>query len=374
MPNLDNDEKFLRRALELARRGIALASPNPHVGCIVAAPDGTVLGEGFHTYEGKKHAEVLALEHAGERVRGGHLFVNLEPCSHQGRTGPCTDAVIAAGIRRVVCCMEDPNPLVAGQGLARLRAAGIQVEIGHLQGEARQLNDAFAKYIRQKTPFVTLKCAMTLDGKIAPRPDSGGLDKGENRTEWISGETARAHVQHLRHQSDAILTGIGTVLADDPLLTDRSGLPRRRPLLRVILDSRLRIPLDSRIAQNPRDDVLVFTEAAESVRSKELEKRGVRVEQAPQTGEKGLDLTQLLRRLGELEITSVLLEGGSHLNTSALDSQVVDKTFLYMAPKVFGNEAVPFASALENPVELRDVRLHRFGNDFAVEALLKDPY
>src|SRR5258708_28442124 len=237
----DNDDLFLGRALELARAGIALTSPNPCVGAVVVTSDGTLVGEAFHTYQGKKHAEILAIERAGERARGGTLYLNLEPCSHQGRTGPCADAVIAAGIRRVVCSMGDPNPMVAGRGFAKLRAAGIQVEVGGFEAEARQLNEAFAKYIRHKTPFVTLKCAMTLDGKIAPKSAPGDSSKGEARTAWITGGAARAHVHQLRHQSDAILTGIGTVLADDPLLTDRTGLPRRRPLLLVVLDSRLRL-------------------------------------------------------------------------------------------------------------------------------------
>lgn len=372
--SISNDEQFTRRALELASKGIGLTSPNPHVGCVITTEDGTVVGEGFHTYEDKKHAEVLALEHAGARSRGATLYVNLEPCSHQGRTGPCADAVIAAGIRRVVCCMQDPNPVVAGQGFAKLRDAGIQVEIGQFEAEARQINQAFAKYIRHKIPLVTLKCAMTLDGKIAPRSEIGDSGKGEARTDWITGEAARAHVQQLRHQSDAILTGIGTVLADDPSLTDRSNLPRRRPLLRVILDSRLRLPLESRIVQSAREDVLVFAETAGSVRMDELEKRGVRIEQAPHSSERGFDLPLLLKRLGELEVTSVLLEGGSHLNTSALDNQIVDKVLLYIAPKIFGDGAVPFSSRLQKEVDLRDVQIHRFGNDFAVEALLKDPY
>jgi diaminohydroxyphosphoribosylaminopyrimidine deaminase/5-amino-6-(5-phosphoribosylamino)uracil reductase len=370
----DRDEKFLGRALELARSGIGLASPNPCVGCVITAQDGTVVGEGFHTYEGKKHAEILALERAGNASRGATLYVNLEPCSHQGRTGPCADSVIAAGIRRVVCCMQDPNPAVAGQGFAKLRAARIEVDAGGFEAEARQLNEAFAKYIRHKTPLVTLKSAMTLDGKIAPRSQIGESGTGMARTDWITGEAARAHVQQLRHQSDAILTGIGTVLADDPLLTDRSSLPRRRPLLRVILDSRLRLPLDSHIVQSAGEDVLIFAETSGSVRRDELEKRGVRIEQAPHSSERGFDLPLLLKRLGELEITSVLLEGGSHLNTSALDNQIVDKVFLYIAPKIFGDGAVPFSSRLQKEVDLRDVQIHRFGNDFAVEALLKDPY
>ncbi len=368
-----NDEISLRHALDLAGSGIALSSPNPHVGAVIVTENGTVAGKGTHTFEGKKHAEILAIEQAGEESSGATLYVNLEPCSHQGRTGPCADAVIAAGIRRVVCCMQDPNPLVAGQGFAKLRAAGIAVEVGGFEQEARKLNEAFAKYIRHKIPFVTLKSAMTLDGKIALRSDLGASSRGSTRTDWITGDAARAHVQQLRHQSDAILTGIGTVLADDPLLTDRTGLARRRPLLRVVLDSHLRLPLNSRLAQSVREDVLIFTEITDALRKKELQALGVRVEHVPRSGA-GLDLSAILKRLGELEITSLLVEGGSLMNTSALDSGLVDKIFFYLAPKIFGDGAVAFAAGLENAVELRDVQLHRLGKDFAVEGLLRDPY
>ncbi len=375
MHNLtDNDKKHIRHALDLARAGIALSSPNPCVGAVIVAKDETIAGEGTHTFEGKKHAETLAIEQAGEKATDATLYVNLEPCSHQGRTGPCADAVIAAGIRRVVGCMQDPNPLVAGQGFAKLRAAGIEVEVGCFEPEARKLNEAFAKYIRHKTPFVTLKCAMTLDGKIAQHPDTSASTQGSTRTDWITGEAARAHVQQLRHQSDAILTGIGTILADDPLLTDRTALPRRRLLLRVVLDSRLRLPTVSRLAQSAHEDVLLFAESANLSRKSELEKLGIQVEQVPRSDEHSLDLSFILKRLGELEITSVLLEGGSHLNASALDSGLVDKVFLYLAPKIFGDSAVTFAAGLQNAIKLRDTQLHSFENDFAVEGYLKDPY
>jgi diaminohydroxyphosphoribosylaminopyrimidine deaminase/5-amino-6-(5-phosphoribosylamino)uracil reductase len=374
MPAHSNDELFLRRALDLARSGVALASPNPCVGAVIVAKDGTVAGKGFHTYEDKKHAEILALEQARERARGATLYLNLEPCSHRGRTGPCADAVIAAGISRVVCCMEDPNPLVAGKGFAKLRAAEIEVEVGAFEAEARKLNEAFAKYIRHKTPLVTLKCAMTLDGRIALPSKPAASRKGAARSDWITGETARAHVQQLRHQSDVILSGIGTVLADDPLLTDRTGLPRRRPLLRVLLDSHLRLPFDSRVAQSAREDVLVFCSSAEASKKKALEKLGVRVEQVSSSAENALDLSLTLKRLGELEITSLLLEGGSQVNASALSRGIVDKVFLYVAPKLFGGDAVPFASGMEGLVELQSMQVHHFGKDFAVEGYLRDPY
>ena len=230
------DEQFIRRALDLARAGVGLVSPNPAVGAVVVEPGGKEAGAGTHTYDGLKHAEVLAIEQAGTRARGGTLYLNLEPCSHHGRTGPCADAVIGAGITRVVCSMQDPNPRVSGQGFARLRSRGIHVDVGLLEAEAKRLNESFAKFIRHRIPLVTLKAAMTLDGKIAPPPPgsakagahvSAEVAAGGSTGGWITGEIARQHVQVLRHEHDAIMAGVGTVIADDPLLTDRSG--RARP-------------------------------------------------------------------------------------------------------------------------------------------------
>src|SRR6202522_3249725 len=213
MPDRKTDERFLSRALDLARQGIGFTSPNPCVGAVIVDSNGTVVGTGSHTYDGVKHAEILALEQAGEKARGATLYINLEPCSHQGRTGPCADALIAAGISRVIASQQDPNPLVSGQGFDKLRAAGIEVSVGVLEEEAKTLNESFAKYIRHHVPLVTLKAAMTLDGKIAPPPNQsanhsapGALDS--TRTDWITGESARAHVQELRHQHDAILVGV----------------------------------------------------------------------------------------------------------------------------------------------------------------------
>src|SRR5271157_4887318 len=276
------DEQHMRRAVELARTGVGLVSPNPAVGAVVVDASGREVGAGTHTYDGVKHAEVLALEQAGDRARGGTLYLNLEPCSHQGRTGPCADAVIAAGISRVICSMEDPNPRVAGQGFAKLRAAGITVQVGLFETEAKKLNESFAKYIRRGKPLVTLKSAMTLDGKIAdatkpgtePGSATSATEGARSGYHWITGEVARAHVQQLRHQSDAILAGVGTVMADDPLLTDRSGLPRRRKLLRVIVDSYLRIPPASRVIQTADHDVLVLCSAGEEEPRRSLEAQG----------------------------------------------------------------------------------------------------
>ena len=379
------DEHFMRRALELARQGTALASPNPRVGAVVVSAGGELVGEGFHTYEGMKHGEALALERAGERARGATLYLNLEPCSHQGRTGPCADLVVATGISRVVAAMTDPNPLVAGRGFERMHAAGITVESGLLEAEGRKLNEAFARYIVSKRPLVTLKSGMTLDGKIAPPPgessNPSAFGAGGATGGWITSVEARAHVQELRHESDAIMVGVGTVVADDPLLTDRTGLSRRRPLLRVILDSRLRLPLESRLVKTARNDVLVLCSFAEEKKRRQLEFRGVRVEQVPLGPADGRpDLVKIAARLGELEITSLLIEGGALVNWAALASGIVDKVFFYYAPKILaGTGSVPFATGagyrrMSEAAVVKNITLHRFGEDFAVEGYVHDPY
>jgi diaminohydroxyphosphoribosylaminopyrimidine deaminase/5-amino-6-(5-phosphoribosylamino)uracil reductase len=374
----DTDERLLHQALALARQGIGLTSPNPCVGAIVVDAKGTIVGTGSHTYDGVKHAEILALEQAAEKARSGTLYINLEPCSHQGRTAPCADALITAEISRVVACMEDPNPLVSGQGFAKLRSAGISVSSGILEEQAKTLNESFARYIRYRMPLVTLKTAMTLDGKIAPPPSQSPRPANAN---WITGESARAHVQELRHQNDAILVGVGTVIADDPLLTDRSGRPRRRPLLRVILDSRLRLPIESQVVKTAQDDVLVLCFSPEETKKKQLLESGIRVQQLPKTAADGRpDIAAVVRFLGETEITSLMIEGGATVNAAALSAGIVDKVFLYYASRILaGTASVPFAAgagfkSIAEAAHVKSIRLHRFGEDFAVEGYLKDPY
>jgi diaminohydroxyphosphoribosylaminopyrimidine deaminase / 5-amino-6-(5-phosphoribosylamino)uracil reductase len=380
------NEKHLQRALELASHAIGLASPNPYVGAVITDAKANVIGEGTYTYVGKKHAEILALEQAGANARGGTLYINLEPHAHPGRTPPCTDALIQAGIDRVVASMPDPNPKVSGRGFEQLRSAGIHVEVGQLENEAKKLNEAFARYIRHGTPLVTLKAAMTLDGKIAP-PPAEAIQRAEGIPAggWITSEVARSHVQELRHQHDALLVGVGTILADNPLLTDRSGHPRRRPLLRVILDSRLRLPVDSRLvrdgAAQPANDVLVFCGHAEQRKRSQLEALGVRVEKLQAFDSNGRpDLSALLRRLGELEITSLMIEGGATVNWAALAANVVDKVFLYYAPKILaGTGSIPFATGpgfqhISHAAHVKHLHLHRFGDDFAAEGYVRDPY
>jgi diaminohydroxyphosphoribosylaminopyrimidine deaminase/5-amino-6-(5-phosphoribosylamino)uracil reductase len=381
-----SDEQHLHRALELARGGMGLASPNPYVGAVITDSHGNVVGSGTYTYDRMKHAEILALEQAGAKARGGTLYINLEPHAHQGRTPPCTEALIKAGIHRVVASMADPNPKVSGRGFEQLRAAGVEVEVGGLEDQARRLNEAFARYTRFRMPLVTLKAAMTLDGKIAPAPTDTLLKgNGTPAGGWVTSEVARAHVQELRHQNDALMVGAGTILSDNPLLTDRSGKRRRRPLLRVILDSRLRLPPDSRLVKNVAaegaNDLLVFCSSADEQKKAELEKLGVRVEIIATIEMDGRpDMPAILRRLGELEITSLMIEGGATVNWAALAANVVDKVFLYYAPKILaGTGSVPFAAGagfrhMSQAAQVKHLRLHRFGEDFAVEGYVRDPY
>jgi diaminohydroxyphosphoribosylaminopyrimidine deaminase/5-amino-6-(5-phosphoribosylamino)uracil reductase len=285
----------------------------------------------------------------------------------------------------VVGGVVDPNPVVGGQGFARLREAGVSVASGLLAEECQHVNEAFANYIRRRIPLVTLKTAMTLDGKIAPPPGESenptALGAAAVSGGWITSEVARAHVQELRHQSDAILVGVGTVIADDPLLTDRSGRARRRPLLRVILDSRLRLPLESRLVQSGHEDVLVICSLAEEKRKQTLREQGIRVEQLPAATPDGRPaMARIVSLLGELEIISLLIEGGAMINWAALHEGIADKIFFYYAPKILaGAGSVPFATAsgfkrMSDAAHVKSLRLHRFGEDFAVEGYLRDPY
>src|SRR5436190_3480132 len=367
----------MQHALELAHKGVALASPNPTVGCVIVR-DGGIVGEGFHQYERRDHAEIVALESAKEKARGAVLYVTLEPCSHQGRTGPCTEAIIAAGIARVVAATEDPNPVGSGRGFERLGQAGIEVVTGICEEEARRLNEGFACWIRTKKPFVTLKSALTLDGQLAlPERGSNSARNTGRRgdAERITSEESRAEVHRMRHASDALVTGIGTILADDPLLTDRSGLPRRKPLLRAVLDSKLRLSPQSRIVKTSDDDLLVFTAVAmTSAKARKLQNAGVEVIRT-KTKNGRIDLLSVLADLGRHEILSVLLEAGPALNGAALAAGIVHRLFLFYAPKIAGENRVPFAIASKlNLPPLRDVRTQLFGPDIAVEAYLQDVY
>ena len=362
-------DAFLKRALDLAQRGVALAHPNPMVGAVLVK-NGSVVGEGFHAYDRRDHAEIVALKKAGRKAAGASLYVTLEPCCTSGRTGPCTKAIIAARIKNVYAAMEDPNPAVAERGFAELRRAAIRVHLlENFGARAATLNEDFAKWIRTGLPFVTLKTALTLDGQIASLAGS---------TTWITSAASLAEVQRLRHQADVLLTGIGTVLADDPRMSDRTGLPRRRRLLRAIVDSRLRMPLRSKLVKSAEGDLIVFTnQRADSPKARALVRTGVEVFQV-RSRNGHVDLHAVIRELGRREMLNVLLEAGAELNGAALQSGIVDKMILFYAPKLMGTGGVPMARIPskwfpKSPV-LKNISVKTCGLDFVVQGYFHDVY
>jgi diaminohydroxyphosphoribosylaminopyrimidine deaminase / 5-amino-6-(5-phosphoribosylamino)uracil reductase len=388
----EQDRYWMERALELARRGIAVSSPNPAVGCVILDRAGQVIGEGWHEYDLLDHAEVIALREAGQhatsygadnRLFGGTAYVTLEPCNHVGRTGPCTHALIAAGIKRVVAATVDPNPTVAGHGMDALHAAGVQTSLGICQAEARRLNEGFARWCQHKRPLVLMKVAMTLDGRIAPPPGQHTA----REPYWITSEAARAAVQPLRWQADAAMTGVDTVLLDDPMLTDRSGLRRRRPLLRVVLDSALRMPLDAKMVKSANHDLLIFTVSRDEAKIGELTQRGVRVEvltaEAVAPGDRSsspalqagrVPLGKVLDRLGEEGILTLLTETGTRLNTALLAGALVDRVRLFVSPQIMGSDAVPAFRGMASAIMMPGVEVERYENDLGLCALLRDPW
>lgn len=373
LAQLDQDIYWMTRALELARRGIGVTSPNPAVGCVIVDCAGQVIGEGWHEYDLLDHAEIAALkvaqQHAAQRLRGGTAYITLEPCNHTGRTGPCTEALIAAGVKRVVAASGDPNPNVTGHGMDRLRAAGIETVLGICEAEARRINEGFARWIQSQRPFVLMKVAMTLDGRIAP--PAGHHTAREPY--WITCEAARRAVQPLRWQADAALTGVDTVLADDPHLTDRSGRRRRRPLQRVILDSALRMPLDSKIVHTAQNDVAVFTVSNDQARIREFTERGVRVEVlAAEAGR--VPLGAVLDKLGSEGILTLLTETGTRLNTALLAAGLVDRVHLFVSPQIMGSDAIPAFKSLSAPIRMNAVEVERYDNDLGLCSLLRDPW
>ena len=373
MNSSDQDRDWMQRALELARRGIGVTSPNPAVGCVILDGSGQAIGEGWHEYDLVDHAEIAALkaarQHAGERLRGGTAYVTLEPCNHTGRTPPCTEALIAAGLGRVVAATIDPNPAVAGHGMEALRAAGIETSLGVCESRGAPVE-------RRLCP-------------LEPAPAAAGADEGGHdagRAHCAAARRAypapalldhlrggRAAVQPLRWQADAALTGVDTVLADDPMLTDRSGLRRRRPLLRVVLDSALRMPLDSKMVATAHDDLAIFTVSKDEARIGELEKRGVRVEVlAAEAGR--VPLGKVLDMLGEEGILTLLTESGTRLNTALLAGGLVDRIHLFVSPQIMGSDAVPAFKGIAHPIHMAEVEVERYGNDLGLCSLLKDPW
>jgi diaminohydroxyphosphoribosylaminopyrimidine deaminase/5-amino-6-(5-phosphoribosylamino)uracil reductase len=366
------DVQFLSRSLQLAQSGIGLVSPGALVGAVVVK-NGRVVGEGFFRYDKRKHAEVSAIEKAGKRARGATLYLNLEPCSHFGRTPPCDDFVVVSGIRRVVCAMRDPNPLVAGKGFRKLRAAGIQVDIGGLEFEAKQLNDAFIKFITTRVPFVTLKTAMTLDARIA------SADHKRGSVTWITSELSRQRAHEIRHSHDAILVGKNTILMDDPVLTDRSNRPRRRPLLRVVLDTRLRTPLTSQLVRSANQDVLIFCGPEVTVKKRAaFERRGVQIaawsdSRLPKSQDSSSNRWKaILRELARREIQSLLIEGGAEVNWTAVEAGIVDKFCFFIAPKILGGFGSVHVfggrggALLEEALQLCHTSVERIGDDVMI--------
>lgn len=355
------DITFLRRALDLAAAGRGLVSPNPLVGCVIVSADGNIVGEGTYTLDGVVHAEAIALEQAGTLARGGTAYVSLEPHDHHSNTPPCTEALINAGIRRVVCPIEDPNPLVSGRGFEHLRSAGVEVAVGLLADEATKLNEKFICWHKDQRPFVHLKLAMSLDGRIS-------VDSSVSTA--ISGEAGRNRVQELRHEHDAILVGGNTAAVDDPSLTDRSGKPRRRPLARVVLDNRLRLPLDSKLARTTAEaPTIVFTNSRDREKADKLRSQGVDV---VETEMGGRDLAAVLEELRAREIQSVLVEGGTEVAGAFVDARLVDKITFIAAPLIIGGREAPTAiggmgaESIAAALKLTDVEVTALGSDLEI--------
>ncbi|MFQ5588239.1 MAG: bifunctional diaminohydroxyphosphoribosylaminopyrimidine deaminase/5-amino-6-(5-phosphoribosylamino)uracil reductase RibD [Nitrospiria bacterium] len=358
---------YMRRALRLARRGRGKTSPNPMVGAVVVRED-RIVGEGYHHAPGSPHAEVLALCAAGEQAKGATLYTTLEPCCHtKKRTPPCTDAIIESGVSRVVLAMEDPNPLVCGKGFERLRKAGIQVTSGLLCSEAEVLNAAFVKYMKTGKPFVTLKAAMTLDGRIATA-------SGESK--WISGEKSRREVDRLRAEADGVLVGIGTVLADDPMLCLKK-VKGKNPL-RIVIDPELKMPPQAKLVTTAADTptLLLTTAKAPSDRIEQMKSSGVRVDILPEAADM-IPFETVLTHLGKMGMTHLLIEGGGGVNGAALRSGGVDRVIFYIAPRLLcGDDAVSVVSGgaipnLSAALSLENVKLGRMGEDIRIEGKIR---
>lgn len=347
--------------MELATLSVGLVSPNPLVGCVIVSKDGAVVGEGTYIYDDVTHAEQIALEQAGERAKSGTAYISLEPHDHHGKTPPCTEALINAGIKRVVCPIEDPNPRVSGRGFKRLRAAGVEVVTGILADEAAKLNEKFICWHRKRRPFVHLKLAMSIDGRIS-------IDNSVSTA--LSGTGGRSRVQELRHEYDAILVGSNTAFVDNPNLTDRSGKPRRRPLIRIVLDNQLRTPHDSTLATTAGETpTLIFSNSRDQRKIAELRAVGVDVIESPSGGR---DLNGVLAELVSRDIQSVLVEGGSEIAGSFCDAKLVDKVTFIAAPLIIGGREAPNAvggagaDTLTDSIRLTDISIARLDNDIEI--------
>jgi diaminohydroxyphosphoribosylaminopyrimidine deaminase/5-amino-6-(5-phosphoribosylamino)uracil reductase len=355
----DHDMRLSARALELARAGIGVVSPNPLVGCVVVSTDGVVVGEGTYTYDGVTHAELTALDQAGGKARGGTAYVSLEPHAHHGKTRPCTEALIKAGIGRVVAPIEDPNPLVSGKGFQVLRDSGIEVITGILAADAAKLNEKFICWHKKGRPFVHVKLAMSLDGRIS---------LGRSISTALSGPDALARVHEMRHEHDAILVGGNTAVVDNPALTDRSGKPRRRRLVRIVLDNRLRVAADSRLAETAAETpTVVISSSSDSAKVDALQEKGVEV-----VAHDARDLAGVLEILLTRDLQGVLVEGGTEVAGAFRDAGLIDKVSLIISPRIVGGTDAPLAfggrgaASIEEAASLADVTVERLGEDIEI--------
>ncbi|MCX6247280.1 MAG: bifunctional diaminohydroxyphosphoribosylaminopyrimidine deaminase/5-amino-6-(5-phosphoribosylamino)uracil reductase RibD [Bacteroidetes bacterium] len=364
---MEEEQKYIRRAISLAKRGLGWVNPNPMVGAVIVR-NGRIIGEGYHEFFGGPHAEVNAILHAQESVRGATLYVTLEPCSHEGKTAPCTDLIISKGIRKVVIGMKDPNPLVNGNGIQILTDAGIEVSTGIEQALVCKMNEVFIKYIVTGKPFCTLKTAMTLDGKIATV---------ENASRWISCGESRRYVHELRQQYSAVMVGVNTILYDDPLLNTRRARKKSKDPLKVIVDSSGKIPSGSQVLKmNPQLTIIATTGKMEIPKIRELERMGAQVLVCPQKDEK-VDLGYLMVSLGKMGVDSVLLEGGSTIAFSALAEGIVDKVISFVAPKIIGGAGAPSPvggrglSSMEDAIGLEEFHFRKIGSDLLIEGYIR---
>ena len=362
-----NDHDFMSIALDLAAKGTGYTSPNPMVGAVVVS-GGKIVGKGWHESVGGPHAEVNAIDNAGDLAKGATLFVTLEPCNHHGRTPPCTRKILSAGIKRVVTAMADPNPDVSGGGAKFLKQNGISVKSGVCESEAQRLNENFIKYVLTKRPFVTLKCAATLDGRIATRT-------GDSK--WVTGETSRKYVHELRHASDGIMVGINTIKTDNPSLTTRLEDKKGVDPKRIILDTNLSIGEDAKVLQieSESDTIIITGNSKLSEKRKQIGKMGARVIDAEIKNSR-IDLKALMTRLGQMEITSLLIEGGGQVAAASLKAGIVDKICFFYAPKILGgDDGVPMCSGtgpdlMAQSIPVKDITVRRFDDDVMIEGYL----
>jgi len=368
-----DDEKFMRMALDLAVKGQGFTSPNPMVGAVVVR-DGKVAGKGYHQAAGEAHAEVNAIDDAGPAAQDATLYVTLEPCNHTGRTPPCTQKIMHAGIRRVVVAMRDPNPDVCGGGIHYLKSRGLELDVGICEYEAGRLNEVFIKYVQTKRPFSILKCAATLDGRIATRTGDSG---------WVTNQESRKYVHRLRHAVDAIMVGVDTVIKDDPSLTTRltdDGEIKGVDPVRVILDTRLRIPETAKLLwlDSDSDTIIVTGPSVAEDKKAGVEKKGVKVMQGP-VKDGLIDLNRLMDSLGAMGLTSLLIEGGSRVIASALAAGIVEKVIFFYAPKILGgDDGVPICrgpgpALMKECIQVNNIQVRRFGDDVMIEGYIVKP-